>query len=348
VDPAASLEQHAIDFARRGDFGPDAKRANEELTQLAPTNPGAWTRLARCCMAVGQLDAATAALESALALNPQNTIASSLQLEVTRQRVRLAASIPAEKKKRASPVKRGDRADTPLVGGFGRPELAALGQLPIDSAFETLGPRIEAILMALNERPFAEKIVEARHRAGQSGGTLFRRNSCHPGGQGHIYAFHDGGRWEPQINLAFYAGSQGQRDCVRAGIGFNLTPGGMDPDREAGQERVLAHFERFQQLVSSEWKQLLTDWMMMANGGGGGFIQYADKPPATDMRPTDALAWLVNVTSAADVGWIFCGRWLFADRSDDAATMADATKLTRWMEQAFTDVLPLWMSVYRG
>jgi hypothetical protein len=150
------------------------------------------------------------------------------------------------------------------------------------------------------------------------------------------------------INVGVFAGPTWPRDCVRAGIGFCFTPSGRDPDREAGQERVLAHFERFQRLLSSEWKASLTDWMMTATGGGAGFIQYADKPPATDMLPADAVAWLVHVTNPAEMGWIFCGRWLFADRSDDAATMADATKLARWMERAFTDLLPLWMSVYRG
>jgi Flp pilus assembly protein TadD len=64
VDHLASLEQKAIDLARRGDFGTDARGVNEELTRLAPANQGAWTRLARCCMELGQLDEATAARTS--------------------------------------------------------------------------------------------------------------------------------------------------------------------------------------------------------------------------------------------------------------------------------------------
>jgi hypothetical protein len=28
--------------------------------------------------------------------------------------------------------------------------------------------------------------------------------------------------------------------------------------------------------------------------------------------------------------------------------MEDPTRLTKWMEGAFTDLLPLWTSVYRG
>ena len=141
------------------------------------------------------------------------------------------------------------------------------------AAVEALGPRIEAILMALNDRPFGDKIVDARNRAGQSGGKLFRRNSFYPGGAGHIYAFQHGGRWEPQLNLGFFAESRFGRSAIRAGIGFNLAQGEVDREREAGQERLLAHFERFQLLVSSEWRQLLTDWM----GANGGFIQYGDQ-----------------------------------------------------------------------
>jgi hypothetical protein len=54
VDHLASLEQQAIDFAKRGDFGPAARSVNEQLTSLSPSNQGAWTRLARCCLELGQ------------------------------------------------------------------------------------------------------------------------------------------------------------------------------------------------------------------------------------------------------------------------------------------------------
>jgi Tetratricopeptide repeat len=347
VTPIQSLEEQATGFARRGDFGVAARQVNEELTKAAPANAGAWTRLGRCCLELGQLDDATAALDAALVLNPQNTIASSLQQEVGRRRARLSAAIVPVKKSRAgSTQSKTSRAkvDVKVVGGFGRAEFATLGQLPAAAAVEALGPRIEAILMALNERPFAEKIVEARNRAGQSGGKLFRRNSFYPGGAGHIYAFQHGGRWEPQLNVGFFADSCFGRSAIRAGIGFNLKAGEADRDSEAGQERVLAHVDRFQRLVSSEWRRLLTDWM----GANGGFIQYGNRPPSLEMLPTDAVQWLAATDEARELGWIFCGRWLFADRPGDADTMENAPKLVRALEQAFTDLLPLWMSVYRG
>jgi Flp pilus assembly protein TadD len=97
-----SLTQKAIDYAKRGDFGTDARALNEELTRIAPENEGAWTRLARCCLEAGQLAEASNALESALLLNPQNNLARSLLQEVIRRE--LLAESPDEpnppKKKR--------------------------------------------------------------------------------------------------------------------------------------------------------------------------------------------------------------------------------------------------------
>ncbi len=198
-----SLEQRAIDFARRGDFGAEARGVNEELTRLAPANQGAWTRLARCNIELGLLDEANAALETVLQLNPQNMIARSLLQESIRREVRRQpVDEPAPKRARGVRAKKAEAAPR---GGFGRAQFAALQQLAPASALESLGPSIESLLMAVNERDFASKVVEARNRAGQSGSKLFRRNSFYAGGEGHLYAFHHGGRWEPQINVGFFS-----------------------------------------------------------------------------------------------------------------------------------------------
>jgi tetratricopeptide (TPR) repeat protein len=342
-----SLEQKAIDFARRGDFGADARQTNAELTELAPTNQGAWTRLARCCIELGLLDAANAALEKALELNPQNTIARSLLQESIRREVRLAPPEPETRRTRTTKTAKTSKTKKSPAGapraGFGRAQFAALGQLAPASALESLGPVVEALIMAVNERPFAGKVVEARNRAGQSGTRLFRRNSFYVGGEGHLYAFHHGGRWEPQINVGFFAASQWGRSAIRAGIGFNLTRSGADRDADAGQERIAAYYEQFQQHVAGEWKPLLTDWM----SANAGFLQYADRQPATDMLPADAVGWLANNRNAVEQGWVFVGAWLFADRPDDAETMEDPAKLIDWMDRTFTDLLPLWASLYR-
>ena len=338
----ATLEQKAIDFAKRGDFGVDAKHTNEELARIAPANQGAWTRLARCCIELGLLDDANAALETVLNLNPQNMIARSLLQESIRREVRAAPVDEQAPRSRARSGKGKRAAAAPSSrGGFGRAQFAALGQLAPASAIESLGPAVESLLMALNDRPFASKVVEARNRAGLSGGKLFRRNSFYTGGDGHIYAFHHGGRSEPQVNIGFFASPQWGRDSVRAGIGFNLSQTG--PDREAGQERAAEYFEKFQQLVASSWKQLLTDWMT----ANGGFVQFGEKPPAFDLLPKDSVAALIGARNPQEVGWVFCGRWLFLDRAEHAEILGSQPHLVKWTEETFTDLLPLWMSVYR-
>ena len=340
-----SLEQRAIDFARRGEFGVEAKEVNEQLTRLVPSNQGAWTRLARCNIELGLFDDANAALEQALQLNPQNIIARSLLQESIRREVRGSAEPAPVKRTRSTRAKAPGRATAVSTrGGFGRAQFAALQQLAPASALESLGPTIEALLMAVNDRPFAAKVVEARNRAGQSGSKLFRRNSFYAGGAGHLYAFHHGGRWEPQINVGFYAVPEWGRSAARAGIGFNLTGAGADPEREAGQERVAAFYENFQRLVSSEWKALLTDWMSTNTA----FIQYGDRQPALDLQPGDAVDWLINNRHAVEHGWIFVGRWLFGDRTADTETLENPTALVKWIDATFTDLLPLWGSVYRG
>ena len=234
---AAELEQKAIEYARRGDFGTAARDANEELTRVAPDNVGAWTRLARCCLELGQLEQATAALDSALQLNPQNTIARSLSVEVERRRRPVPVAQPHATRRTtvARPATRQPRpkAIASALMALDRSVFTTLGHLPAAAALDALAPRLEPLLMELNHRPYAVKVVEARNRAAQSGGALFRRNSLYAGEPGHIFAFHYGGRWEPQLNIGLFAAPHRGRDSIRAGIGFDLRPGGPTRKRDS-------------------------------------------------------------------------------------------------------------------
>ena len=60
--------------------------------------------------------------------------------------------------------------------------------------------------------------------------------------------------------------------------------------------------------------------------GSSGFIQYAERGPATDMLPKQAVEWLVGCRNPAGIGWVFVGRWLFLEKPDDAAALGEMRK----------------------
>jgi tetratricopeptide (TPR) repeat protein len=324
-DDVVSLERRTVEFARAGDFGAAALEANRELARLAPSNQGAWTRLARCAMEQRQFDDAVVALARALELNPSNTIAKSLHQEVLKRRA-------------LTPV------TSDAASGFTAQDFYTLGQLAPTDAARALAPKIESLLLSLNEQRTAARIVEARNRAGRSGSKLFRRNSFYAGMHGHIFAFHHGGRWEPQINLGLFSATPWGVSAFRVGIGFNMSAAGSDPEREGGQAEALAYFERFQQQLATAWRGHVSDWMTAE----GGFIQFGDRGPATDMLPKQAVEWIINCRNPAGIGWVFVGRWLQLARAADAATLAEMRKLVAAAEDTCAALYPLWLSTYQG
>jgi hypothetical protein len=338
---AAELQQRAIDYAKTGDFGPQALATNLELSRIAPANEGAWTRLSRCYLEGGQLDAATMALDTVLQLNPLNSIARSLQTEVSKRRMAAAGPVVRTRapRVRAEKLPRPKSGRSIAIGGFGRAEFVTLGQLAPAAALEALGTRLDALLMALNDRPFAAKAVETRNRGGQSGARLFRRNTLQAAGPGHIRACQQGGRREPQLAIGFFSATPWGRDAVGVGIGFDMAPDGAARE----QERAVASFARFQQLISGAWRSFLGQWM----SGNGGFVQFGNQPPSTDLLPDQALGQLIAVQNPAELQWILYGRWLFADRMQDADILADGRRLVAWSETGFSDLLPVWTSLYR-
>jgi Tetratricopeptide repeat len=317
-----ALEARALDLMKRSDFGPDAVRVNTEILEQAPANAPAWTRLGRCYLEQRDFDEAVAALRSALSLNPTNSVATNLLNEV--------------RKRRAMTPTATARATT----GFTSREFTILETQPADQSSRTLQPRIEALFDAINATSTAAKIVEIRRREREPGTKLFHANSFHSHASGHIYAFHQGGRWEPQFNLGWFSSPPFPANCVRIGLGFNFAV-----DRgssEAGSERALAFFARFQQIVDRSWTRQLEEWM----ADNSGFIQYGSNPPATDLLPARAVEWLVKCQNAAALEWIFVGRWLFLDRPDDAKILADRASLARIVDDTFRALLPIWLSAY--
>jgi tetratricopeptide (TPR) repeat protein len=320
-----SLEKRAIEFAKLGNFGGEALEVNRQLTDAAPANQGAWTRLARCCMEQQQFDEAVTALGRALELNPANNIAKSLQQEVIRRRA-------------MAPIRSG------AASGFTAQDFYTLGQLPASEAARALGPKFESLLISLNEQRTSARIVDARNRAGQSGSKLYRRNSFYAGDHGHVFGFHHGGRWEPQFNVGMFSANPWGVSSFRMGLGFNMSSAGSDPDREAGQANTLAWFEKFQDELRSTWRGHLVDWM----GKYGGFIQFGDRGPATDMLPKQGVEWITNCRNPAGIGWVFVGRWLFPDKADDAETLGEMRKLVATVEDTYAALFPLWLTVYQS
>jgi hypothetical protein len=224
------------------------------------------------------------------------------------------------------------------ASGFAEHDFDALGHLAPVAAARALGPKIESLLLSLNDQRTALRIVEARTRAGLSGSKLFHRNSYHAGTNGHIFAYHHGGRWEPQFNLGWLSKTPWGGDWMRIGLGFNLGDGGRDSDRDEGQEQIASYFEEFQRRLASTWRGHLVDWM----SNSGGFIQYGDHAPAMDLLPAQAVDWLINCRNPVGQGWVFVGRWLSLEKTEDAAVLASMPKLVATVEDTFAALFPLW------
>ena len=321
----ADLQQRAVELAKTSNFGGEALDVNLAITRADAANQGAWTRLARCYLEQRNFAEAAGALATALELNPSNTIAKSLLTEVTKRR---SMALPAAE----------------AATGFSGHDFDALGHLAPVEAARALGNKIESLLMSLNEQRTSMRIVDARSRAGQSGSKLFHRNSYHPGTNGHIFAYHHGGRWEPQFNLGWFSRNPWGGNWMRIGIGFNLAEGGRDTDRDQGQEQIVAYFEAFQRQVAGAWRGHLVDWMRTH----GGFIQYGARGPAMDLLPPQAVEWLINCRNPVGQGWVFVGRWVSFDTPDGASTLAEMRQVVATVEDTFAALFPVWNSVYAG
>ena len=324
--PMTELERRALECMKNDEFGPEAVEVNAAIIEQAPQNVSAWIRLGRCHLEQRQWDEAVSALRGALQINPTHTVATNLLNEVRKRRALAPTAV--------------QRATT----GFSAREFALVEALPAEEACAALRPRIEALFDAVNQSSLAAKIVEARHRQGESGSKLFHANSFHANATGHLVAFHHGGRWEPQFNLGWFSSPPHPADCMRIGLGFNLSAAGRDSDRANGQERALAYFEQFQKTLEKAWKRELARWM----AANAGFIQYGEHPPAIDVLPERAVEWIVNCHNAAAVEWIFVGRWLFLEKPDDAKVLGDRAKLATLIDDTFRTLFSLWLGSYAG
>jgi tetratricopeptide (TPR) repeat protein len=316
----ADLQRRALELVKQGDFGVEASRVNAAIAELSPGDISAWTRLGRCHLEQRNWDDAVVALRAALGLNPSHAIATSLLNEVQRQRARTPTAT--------------ERSTT----GFGEREFAVIASLSGEDACAALRPRIDALLDTLNATDTAALIVSARRNRGEGGSKLFHAGSHSASSTGLVSVSHHGSRFEPQFNVGWLSHPPFPANCVRIGLGFNLSPAGA----EDGQERALEFFERFQQTLEKSWTHELARWM----AANGGFIQYSDRPPAVDLLPDQAVEWLVRCRNAAALEWVFVGRWLLPDRPDDARALSDRSRLAKVADDTFRTLFPLWLGAY--
>ena len=324
--PVPELERRALEYMKNGEFGSEAVAVNAAIIEQAPQNVSAWVRMGRCHLEQRQWDEAVSALRAALQISPTHTVATNLLNEARKRRALAPTAV--------------QRATT----GFGAREFALVEALPAADAAGALKPRIEALFDAVNQTSIAARIVEARHRSGESGTKLFHANSFVANAGGHIFAFHHGGRWEPQFNLGWFSSPPHASNCMRIGLGFNLSAAGREADRSNGRERVLAFFEQFQRTLERAWKRELARWM----AANSGFIQYGEREPAIDLLPERAVEWLLECRNPAALEWVFIGRWLFLDKTDDAKLLSDRAKLATAIDDTFRALFPIWSSCYSG
>jgi tetratricopeptide (TPR) repeat protein len=319
------LERRALELARQGDFGDEATRVNSAITERAPDDVAAWTRLGRCHLEQRNWDEATHALRAALRLKPTHTVATNLLNELRKRR--------SEAPSRAQPSTTGF-----TVREFGLLQAPPTGELRL--AFRT---RVGSLLETLNSTHTANLIARARLDAGAHQSTLFDTNIgvVEPG---RLVVYQRGGRFEPQFNLGWFSHPPFSANCLRIGLGFDFSSNDADGDTAAGRERALSFFARFQQTVEHSWKRELIQWMTSE----GAFIQHGDHPPSVELLPAQAVEWLVNCRNAAGMGWIFLGRWLFLDNPEHARILADRARVARVVDENFRSLYPIWLSVYRG
>lgn len=320
------LQRRALELARQGDFGDEAARVNAAIIEFAPQDVSAWTRLGRCHFEQRNWDEATSALRAALQLNPAHTVATNLLNEVRKHR-------------REAPP----RAE-PSTTGFGPREFGMLQSPPVGERRHALRTKVGALLETLNATHTSSLIARARRDAGAHESTLFDADVGDMDAKGRLVVYQRGGRFEPQLNLGWFSHPPFPANCMRVGLGFDFSAGGTDADSVAGCEQALSFFERFQQVLARSWSVELTRWM----ASDGGFIQYGDRPPATDLLPAQAVQWLVNCRDAAQLDWIFVGRWFFLDNPDHQRILGDKARLAKIIDDTMRTLYPLWLDTYRG
>jgi tetratricopeptide (TPR) repeat protein len=354
----SSAQERARALAISQDFGAEALELNRQLVEADPADVGSRTRLGRCYVQSGKLDEAEAEYREVLRLDPKNRIAAGGLELVDRQR---HAGDPVAEPVKARRVERTarERASVPRAGAtMMHTAMASLGPVPgIFSGFQPrdfteltlcprtdvaarFAPRVVDLVRRVNALQSSAEIAAIREPGKRQ---LFRlsRAEVHARAS-HWFVYNAGGRWEPQFNIGMYGGRERASDWLRIGLGYDLSDNGREAGVDEGMRIAREHFRRFQAVLASPRRSLLTGWLIKE----GGFVEHNADGPRLDLREASQAADMLAGVDADRTRWAFAGKWLSPASAEDAAVLADPVSLVRTIDRVFAGLLPLWRALW--
>jgi hypothetical protein len=354
----SSAQDRARALAIAQDFGAEALELNRQLVAAAPTDLASRTRLARCLVVAGQLDEGEAEYREVLRQDPKNRIAAGGLEAIERARHQGDVTVEHVKARRAERVPRPRDASARRVGltaptaslggvpalfnGFDARAFTELQLCPRNEVQARFAPRVVDLVRRVNALQSSAEIAAVREPGKRQ---LFRlsRAEVHTRAA-HWFVFNAGGRWEAQFNIGMYGGRERSGDWLRVGLGFDLSDSGRDAGGDDGVREVRERFRRFQALLASPRRSLLSGWMIKE----GGHVECGSAGPRLDLKEASQAAEVLASADAARTSWAFAGKWLSPERPDDAAILSDPVSLVRAIDRVFAGLLPLWRALYEG
>jgi tetratricopeptide (TPR) repeat protein len=354
----SSAHDRARALAIAQDFGAEALELNRQLVADDPADAASRTRLGRCYIQAGRLDEAEAEYREVLRLDPKNRIAAGGLEAVERQR---HAGDPAPEPARPRRTERAPRvhASMPrsgaaathaptmalgpvpaIFGGFQPRDFTELTLCPRNEVAARFAPRVVDLVRRVNALQTSAEIAAIREPGKRQ---LFRLSRAEVHGRAaHWFVYNAGGRWEPQFNIGMYGGRERSSDWLRIGLGYNLSDSGRETDAAEGIRIARDHFRRFQAVLGSPRRSLLTGWLIKE----GGFVEHNGDGPRLDLREASQAAEMLAAADVDRTRWAFAGKWLSPASAEDAVVLADPVLLVRTIDRVFAGLLPLWRALW--
>ena len=342
------------------DFGSEALELNQQLVTTDPSDAASRTRLGRCYLQAGRVDEAEAEYREVLRLDPKNRIAAGGLEAVERERHAGDVTVEQVKARRTERTPRerisalhsapgsgrtsvsSPHGPVPLIfNGFQPRDFTELTLCPRNEVSSRFAPRVVDLIRRVNALQTSAEIAAIREVGKRQ---LFRlsRADVHSRAA-HWFVHNAGGRWEPHFNIGMFGGRERSSDWLRIGLGYNLSDNGREADAEEGMRVARDHFRRFQAVLASPRRSLLSGWLIKE----GGYIEYNTDGPRLDLREASQAADVLSTADADRTRWAFAGKWLFPASAEDAAILADPVSLVRTIDRVFAGLMPLWRALWQ-